>query len=306
MITEKHYKRIVEPHRRALEKLRLELGYFLDDIGNIDVYGIHARIKSWESALKKSLAINVPIEKLDDIAGLRVIVGTQAEIPILERFFSRQEHDKDLTILKRHKLSKPDGYHALHMIIELKGHYQTTMFPGRLEVQLQTVFEHAFNFLSRSWKYKQQRETSSEWNERFIKISEKLLAIESDADELHAHLTSLISEDENALLSPHSYRILVSQEFSEDVLLPDAVDSCRFYSELGCKTNGQLRLFFQNPEIRHMYNQVALNQKNEAAQHILHMRKNGFWMLFGTRLAIPGAREFLETLMTMKAKPGET
>ncbi len=300
MISEKQYKRIIEPHRRALEKLRLELGYFIEDIGNIDIYGMHDRIKSWESATKKSLRMNVPVEQLDDIAGLRIIVGTQAEIPIVERFFSRQEHENDLTILKRHQLSKPDGYHALHMVIELKGQYQTTMHTGRLEVQLQTVFEHAFNFLSRSWKYKQQRETSPEWNKRFLLISEKLIAIELDATELHSHLTSLVSNDENALLSPHSYKILVGQEFGEEVLLNDAVDSCRFYSNLNCKTNGQMRQFFRNPEIQQMYDQVSVSSANEAAQLIMRMGKNGFWMLFGTRLTVPGAKEFLTSLLSMK------
>lgn len=300
MISEKQFKRIIEPHRRGLEKLRLELGYFIEDIGNIDVYGIHDRIKSWESATKKSQTLNVPVEQLDDLAGLRIIVGTQAEIPIVERFFSRQENENDLTILKRRVLSKPDGYHALHMVIDLKGQYQTTMHNGRLEVQLQTVFEHAFNFLSRSWKYKQQHETSHDWNERFVKISEKLLALERDATELHSHLTGLVSNDDNALLSPYSYKILVGQEFGEDVTLNDAVDSCRFYSNLNCKTNGQMRQFFRNPEIQQMYDQVSTNSTNEAAQIIMRMGKNGFWMLFGTRLTVPGAKEFLTSLLSMK------
>ena len=306
MISEKHYKRLIEPHRRALEKLRLELEFFLEDVGTIDIYKIQSRIKFWESASRKSSVISVPIEELDDIAGLQVIVGTQNEIPVLERFLTRQEYGNDLKILKKHKLYKPDGYRALHIVVELKGHYQTSIYPGRVEIQLQTVFEHAFNFLSRSWKYKQQHETSSAWDDRFVQLSEKLRAIENDASELHTHLTKFIIDDENSLLTPHSYKILVQQEFGEDGTLSDAVDSCRFYSGIGYKTNGQLRQFFQNPEIQDLYNRIALNQSNQAIRHILRMGKTGFWILFGTRRSTPGLIDFFDALMVTKDKADES
>lgn len=288
------YDKIIESHRRALSKLELELEFFLRDVGNIDVFSLSSRIKDYGSALRKSEQLSLSIDMLDDLAGIRIVVGAAPEIPIIERFFSRQEYGKDIEIKKRQKIKNKNGYRALHLVVEFKGHYQTSMYPGRVEVQLQTIFEHAFNFLSRNWSYKQPWRTSYQWEKDFAKVSKSLAEIEQAVSALHTDLVESASSTEAAPLTPHSLRQIVLCEFGEEIDILNAVDSCRMYSDIGYKTNGQIKNFFRDPNIVELYESLWQNKNNnEPITHIAKLGKNGFWQLFGTKIHSPGLREFL-------------
>lgn len=297
MISESQYLKLVEPHRRALSSLELDLNFFLNDIGDIDVYRVQSRIKAWDSALAKSDRLNLQIKKIDDLAGLRIIVGTQSEIPVIERFFTRQEIGNDLKVLKRNIISKKDGYRALHLVLEVKGHFQRSMFPGRVEVQLQTVFQHAFNFLSHSWKYKKNYDMPVEWNQSFVEISKTLDILEKQATELHSQIAAVASDSADSLVTPHSFRVLCIQGLGEEVSLIEAVDYCRFYTDLGYKTNHSLRAFFTNRKIQEFWKIVENSKSNKSLKHIFHMGKAGFWHFFGTRIDAPGLREFFDSIV---------
>ncbi len=300
MKSEHQFQNILEPHRRALSKLELELGFFLRDVGNIDVFSVQSRIKSRDSAITKSKRLGLKLEELDDLAGLRIIVGTRSEISILERFFTRQEVANDLTVLKRLDHSKKDGYRALHLVVELKSHYQRSIHPGRVEIQLQTIFENAFNFLSRSWRYKNAIEMSQEWNQQFSKLSSTLNTLESIVSSLHSQLIESTSVDADSPLTPHSFRVIAKQEFDEQIDIDDAIDYCRWYSDIGCKTNGHLREFFRNQEVESLYRLVMENSGSHPLAQLVSMGKTSFWGMFGTRIGAPGLREFIESLINKR------
>ena len=289
------YDKILEPHRRTLSKLEFELEFFLRDVGNIDVFSISSRIKDYRSALRKSERLSLSIDNLDNLAGIRIVVGAAPEIPVIERFFTRQEYGKDIEIKKRQRIEHKNGYRALHLVVEFKGHYQMSVYPGRVEVQLQTIFEHAFNFLSRNWNYKQPWQTSPQWEIDFAKVSKSLAEIEQAVSALHTDLVDSASSAEDAPLTPHSLRQIVLCEFGEEIDISDAVDSCRRYSDIGYKTNGQIKDFFRNPNILELYESVWQNKNNnEAVTHLTKIGKNGFWQVFGTRVHAAGLREFLQ------------
>lgn len=288
------YEKILEPHMRALGKLELELEFFLRDVGSIDVFSISSRIKEYGKAIRKSKQQSVAIDELDDLAGLRIVVGAAPEVSVAERFFTRQKYGKDIEIKKRKRIKRRDGYRALHLVIELKGHYQRSGYPGRVEVQLQTIFEHAFNFLSRNWNYKQPWQTSSQWKTDFTRVSKSLEKIEKAVSALYTDLVDSASNAEDAPLTPHFLRQIVLREFGEKIDISDAVDSCRMYSDIGYRTSGQIKSFFRDSNIRELYELVLQNKNNnEAVSHLAKLGRNLFWQTFGTRVHSPGLREFL-------------
>ena len=298
MEEKERYQQLIEPRRRALEQLRLELDFFLRDVGDIAIYNVHHRMKEFESAHRKSSSRGVPPEELDDLAGLRVIVGTKKEVPIIEYFFKRQEIGKDLEILKREELDKPDGYRALHLVVELKSHYKRSVYPGRVEVQIQTVFAHAFNFLSRAWRYKQQPVPSSIWHEYFTSLSKNLSIIEESASQLYDQVAEVRTSENGESLTPHSLQLVTNQEFEETLELEAAVDLCSSYVDIGYKTNGQLRAFYRNKEIDQLYRKVLLNRVNTKSASILaDMGRSNFWHMFGTRINHPETRQFIEQII---------
>jgi len=291
------YDRLVEPHKRALKKLELDLGFFLNDVGQIDVFSITSRVKARQSAMTKSARLGIPVHDLDDLAGLRIVVGTSPELPVVERFFSRQEVGNDLRILKHQKIARESGYRATHLVVELRGSYQSSVFPGRVEIQLQTIFEHAFNFLSRSWNYKQPWRLSPSWSSTFVHISSLLAEVEAAASSLHVEVIAASASSDSSPLKPHSLKMLLAEEFDEALDIADCVDACRMYMDLGYVTNGQLRAFFRNSEIAELY---AFSRSGtasaERAGPLSAMGRHSFWSLFGTRIGSPGLREILEHL----------
>jgi ppGpp synthetase/RelA/SpoT-type nucleotidyltranferase len=273
------YNKLIVPHERALKRLELNFGFFIDDIGQIDLFSVAGRTKTYQSALRKSAELGVPVQNLDDLAGLRIVVGTSSEVPIIERFFTRQQYGNDLEIIKHQKILRQNGYRAIHLVLEFKGSYQTSVYPGRVEVQIHTIFEHAFNFLSRSWTYKQAWEFPPTWSSKFSQISKLLEDIDHAASELHIDVMQNSTDLASAKLSPHSVQMLIRSEFNEEVSISDCVDTCRMFRDRGYETNGQLRNFFQSKQISELY-QLALDGKSNSFSN---MDKNAFWLSFGTR-----------------------
>lgn len=291
------YKFIVEPHKRALETIQLELDFFLRDIGDLNLFSVSGRIKQYERALGKANLLHLSVSDLDDLAGLRIVVGTQAEVPIITRFFTRQEVSKSLKVLKTRQITRDSGYRATHLIIEKSSSYHSSVFPGRVEVQIHTIFQHAFNFLSRNWSYKQPWHVSQTWSAKFAELSRLLSEIDAQAEQLHIGQAQMHEAVDAVELTPYSVQLIVKAEFDEIISIEDAVDSCRMYVDLGCKTNADLRLHFHDTRVGDLYQTVqAKAVATGQAGPISNLTRYSFWSIFGTRIGSPGLKEFFAAL----------
>lgn len=292
------YEIIVEPHRRALKTLELEWDFFIRDVRELNLFSVSSRIKQYDRAVMKASHLGIPVSELDDLAGLRIVVGTLIEIPIVMRFLTRQEVSKDLKIIKNRQIDREAGYRATHVVIEKRSNYHSSVFPGRVEVQIHTIFQHAFNFLSRNWSYKQAWQTSPEWTAKFTELSHLLSSIDQAAQELHLSQIQLQGAIDAATLTPNSFQLIVKSEFGDDIPIEDAVDACRMYVDLGCKTNTDLRQHFRDSRVEELYvlvqNKAVTSGKSGP---ISEMSRYMFWISFGTRIDSPDLKEFFEALL---------
>ncbi|ANB18793.1 RelA/SpoT domain-containing protein [Dokdonella koreensis] len=289
------YEVVVEPHRRALKRLVLEWDFFVRDVSNLNVFSVSDRVKRYERAVAKSALLDIPIDMLDDLAGLRVVVGTLAEVPIVMRFLTRQEVSKDLKIIKSVKIEHETGYRATHVVVEKRSDYQASAYPGRVEVQIHTIFQQAFNFLSRNWSYKQPWQVSPDWSDEFVELSRLLTAIDHKAHALHLRQADFqVATDESAL-TPYSYQAIVKSEFGEDIAVDDAVDACRMYVDLGYPTNAHLRRHFRDPRIADLYTLVECRAAvSETSAILAKMGRSGFWSSFGIKIGSPDLKKFFQ------------
>jgi ppGpp synthetase/RelA/SpoT-type nucleotidyltranferase len=293
-----NYELIIEPHRRALKTLELELDFFIQDVGKINLFSISSRIKQYEKAITKATRLGIPLGELDDLAGLRIVVGTLADIPVITRFFTRKEISEDLKIIKNNQIDRESGYRATHIVIEKCSSYHSSVFPGRVEVQIHTIFQHAFNFLSRNWNYKQPWETSPEWRTKFSELSRLLSSIDDEAQKLHLAQSHLQADLDSASITPYSLQLIVMSEFGDDILIEDAVDACRLYIDIGLKKNGHLRQHFRDPRIEELYiyvqeETVSLGKSSDFFQ----MSRYTFWSLFGTKGNSDNIKKLLDILL---------
>jgi ppGpp synthetase/RelA/SpoT-type nucleotidyltranferase len=266
----------------------MELKFFLEDMAGINVYRVSSRLKSYKSAIKKCRGSRRAIAKLQDIAGLRVVVATSTEIDVIARFFSRKADSRDVTIITDKPIRKSDGYRARHLIIEFKGSYKRSMHPTRVEVQLQTIMESAYNFISRAWVYKKDLCFSESWQEEFHQVSIVLADLDARVAKLQAGvLDSSARFGPNEPLTPFSFQQIITDTFSERVELNNAVDCVRFLIDLQCDTNSKLRTFFGREDILDLRNRVLKLGSEKGGflfQSARDMQKHDFYLTFGCRM----------------------
>jgi len=167
----KQYLRFRRPYERVARQLLLEFEFFAEDSPGINVYSIQHRLKSFESASEKAVRLSMPIADMDDIAGIRIVVSTATEIDVIARFFYRKADSKDPLVKSDKRIDKKDGYRARHLVVEFEGHYTNSVHRTKVEIQLQTMMEHAYNYISRAWIYKSERALSEEWRSEFLRVS---------------------------------------------------------------------------------------------------------------------------------------
>jgi ppGpp synthetase/RelA/SpoT-type nucleotidyltranferase len=284
-MNEKDYSQLLKPFKRTLSQLLLEFDFFLEDIGPLNIYSVESRIKSYRNAISKAQRLGKPVEELQDIAGLRIVVATKNEVEIIKRFFTRQADKKDVIIERNQTINKKDGYRSTHLVIQYKGHCARSMYPSRVEAQIPTIFEHAFNFLSRAWVYNSDKSYSNDWKVRFEALAEGLEKFDRESSFLHREvIASSVCKDGNEPLSPLSYQHIVWNEFREKIVLEHAVDACRYYTDIGYKSIAELTGYFRRTDINSLWEEFSTVSPGIDSAFSDICTKEAFWELFGTRL----------------------
>ncbi|MEM6434879.1 MAG: hypothetical protein AAF773_13670 [Cyanobacteria bacterium P01_D01_bin.115] len=279
-----HFRRAYE---RALRQVLLDFEFFVEDFIGINIYSVTHRLKSFESALEKSKRLKIQIDEMHDIAGMRIVVSTLDEVEVVARFFSRKEVSKDLIIKSDKNISRKNGYRARHLILEFTGHYSRSIYPAFVEVQILTLLQSTFNYISRSWVYKTDRALTEEWHTNFKDISRTLAEIDERFAWLQGKvIESSVSTASNDSLTPFSYQKIVSDIFGETIQINDAVDETKMLIDIGYDTNGKIKRFFEREDILSMYEQIILmNSESEKVLKSLvtDMSIKDFYMFFGLR-----------------------
>jgi ppGpp synthetase/RelA/SpoT-type nucleotidyltranferase len=248
-LTPNEYLALTRPHRRLLQQLVVDLGFYIEDVGPLAIFSVEHRVKSYESALTKARRMQKPVEQLYDLAGLRIVVGTEPEVAVAKYFFRLKEIVKDLTIRREWVVEHSNGYRATHLVVGFGGHYTRSVFPVEVEIQIPTILEHAFNFLSHSWTYKAARPPGADWQQKFRSVASKLRRIDIDLASLHDGAMSEKRAEDAAKLTPFAYREIAQELFVEDVPLQHAIDFVRQVTDRGVSTNEQLRAFFRREDV---------------------------------------------------------
>ncbi|MBL37554.1 MAG: hypothetical protein CMP07_04015 [Xanthomonadales bacterium] len=287
------YARFTRPHTRVLRQLVLDLEFFVADINLLGVFSVESRVKTFNSAIAKAERIQIPIDQLQDIGGLRIVVATKNDVMVLMEFFRRRaDISKDLKILKEEPVARASGYRSTHLTAEFSGHYSRSVFPGKLEIQIPTIFEHAFNFVSHSLAYKSPLSHDKAWLGWFREVSDALLAVDELAASLQRDAYGGGTVDASrAPLSVPLYQRVVRQEFGEEVSTSDAVHSVAWFTDRGADTVAKLEAFFRDDEVMRLWQEFSDYEALSRRKLALTTSKVTFWMLFGTNVSL--ARELL-------------
>ena len=152
---------------------------------------IKTRIKSAESIREKLQRKDLPLipsslEKLDDIAGIRVICSFVDDIYMLSDCLLQQD---DIFLINKKdyiKNPKENGYRSLHLIVETPVFLESGKRMMRVEVQLRTIAMEFWASLEHRLRYK--KNLSDEVNQLTLK---ELSECASDAAKLDVKMQKI-------------------------------------------------------------------------------------------------------------------
>ncbi|MGO9272743.1 MAG: GTP pyrophosphokinase family protein [Terriglobia bacterium] len=293
------YLKFRRPYERVLRELVLELEFFREDAVGVNIHSVQHRLKTYESAMKKSARLNLPIAEMQDIAGIRVVAATADEVDVVARFFTRRADSNVLAVQSDQKVDKEDGYRARHLILLFEGSFRRgSAFPALVEVQLLTLLQHTYNYISRAWVYKSERSFSGQWRAEFQKLSSDIAVLDERIASLHKQVVESSGSDDEPL-TPFSYQHTVAEFFREHETIENAVDAVQLLIDLQCDTNGKLRTLFGNSDIMALRERFLKLQTQEGRAYAETISVHDFFLVFG-RHPRAYAEEILQKYETSK------
>lgn len=159
---------------------------YLKEVYEYDVVNhITSRIKTKESIVGKmkkknyDMTYNELIEKVNDIAGIRVICTFKSDIYKVIKIIHKIPNIRILKEKDYIKNPKKSGYMGYHIILEDFIQYDDTYIPIKVEIQLRTMAMDFWATTEHKIKYKKKHELSSKDSKK-MKIYSKILNIIDD------------------------------------------------------------------------------------------------------------------------------
>ncbi len=156
------------------------------------IESIKTRIKSFDSIRGKLQRNNLPFsldvieERINDIAGVRVICAFVDDIYVLTDCISRQD---DITVLRVKdyiKNPKENGYRSLHLILETPIFLSEEKRMMKVEVQLRTIAMESWANLEHRMRYKKNLS-----EDKLAQTAEMLMQCATLSSELDAKMQAV-------------------------------------------------------------------------------------------------------------------
>ena len=149
----------------AIREVRTKLEILNDELSLLSeqspISSVSSRRKKPFSILEKlkrqgdTISLGAIEEKLNDVAGIRVICSFVDDIYKVAKMLVQQDDIKLIRVKDYIQNPKPNGYRSYHMIVEVPVFFSNEKRPMRVEVQIRTVAMDFWASLEHQMKYKQ-------------------------------------------------------------------------------------------------------------------------------------------------------
>lgn len=143
------WKSLMFLYNSALKEISTKIEILNNEFIHIYNYNpiehIKSRLKTPESIVKKLKRSNLEVtlenmkEKLNDIAGIRIICSFTSDIYQIADMISRQSDVTVLYVKDYIKMPKANGYKSYHMVVTLPIHLSSGPVETKVEIQIRTV-----------------------------------------------------------------------------------------------------------------------------------------------------------------------
>ena len=143
------WKSIMFLYDSALKEINTKIEILNNEFVQINNYNpiehVKSRLKTPESIVKKlkrsgcDVTIENMVEKLSDIAGIRIICSFRTDIYLLADMIARQRDVTVLYVKDYIKSPKPNGYRSYHMVVTVPIYLNSRALRTKVEIQIRTV-----------------------------------------------------------------------------------------------------------------------------------------------------------------------
>ena len=197
------FKSIRSDLENLASNLRLEIKDRLKDLERVDK--ISARVKSVDSFKDKAgketkegqLKYAEPLKEIQDLIGLRIVVYYEDDFEqikkIIEPYFNRVE---------KRRITPDDeaefGYEGLHYIFFIPEHHlgsyrNNTIIPNFFELQIKTLFQHAWAQAGHGLGYKPKCEFSKEQRRKLAFVAAQSWGADQILNDLFRKTTEIMN-----------------------------------------------------------------------------------------------------------------
>jgi putative GTP pyrophosphokinase len=182
------WREILDPYALAVDELVVKFSHIIEEYRNVGAYSpielVTGRVKTISSILEKSQKKNISLddieEKIDDIAGIRIICQFVEDIYkvvdiIRQRSDMTIESEKDYIEDK-----KKSGYRSYHMTV----FYNVETLKGtrklQVEIQIRTLAMNFWATIEHSLQYKYKQNMPEHIRERLTSAAEAILILDRE------------------------------------------------------------------------------------------------------------------------------
>lgn len=205
------WRKTLEPYALAVDELIVKMNHIKNEFELAGEYSpienVSGRVKRISSILEKAQRKNIELDdvenKLDDIAGVRIICRFVEDI---DRVVQILRQRSDMTIVQEKdyiRKRKKSGYQSYHLIID----YMVQSLDGpkkiRAEIQVRTLAMNFWATVEHSLQYKYKGNMPAHVKEKLLRSAEAIVTLDAemsvvrkeimDAQNYYEHKTQVVS-----------------------------------------------------------------------------------------------------------------
>ena len=191
-----NWKEILSPYELAVDEIVLKVRHIMKEYADQGVYCpieyVLGRVKSISSILAKAKKKNVPIEeiteRIEDIAGIRIICQFVEDIYKVVKAIQKRSDMKVQSEIDYIANPKDSGYRSYHMVVlyQVQTAFETHTIP--VEIQIRTLAMNFWAAIEHSMKYKYDHNLPSRLSMRLTAASEAVLKLDNEMSSIRSEI----------------------------------------------------------------------------------------------------------------------
>lgn len=205
------WRKTLEPYSLAVDELVVKMNHIKNEFEYAGEYSpiesVSGRVKKISSILEKAQRKQIELDdvenKLDDIAGVRIICRFVEDIEKVAEILRKRS---DMTVVQEKdyiRKPKKSGYQSYHLIIEYE--VQTLQGPRNIkaEIQVRTLAMNFWSTVEHSLQYKYKGNMPEHVKDKLLKSAQAIVTLDSemsvvrkeilDAQHYYQHKTTVVS-----------------------------------------------------------------------------------------------------------------